>query len=99
MEFISTCLYAIQIVFITINIFVTFFFRLERAVVHRTITGTVITRSYLAEGVLGIISGGSFIFEFVLAVLWGCNTILAIRNWKKFEQIKKRIEEEKKNQL
>lgn len=100
MEFISTCLYAIQIVFIIINIFVTLFFRLDRAVVHRTITGTIITISYLVEGVLGIISGGSFVFQFVLAILWGGNTLLAIRSWKKVTKIMKEIEEkEKENQL
>lgn len=100
MEFISTCLYAIQIVFIMINVFVTVFFRLERAVVHRTITGTVITLSYLVEGVLGIISGGSFVFEFVLSILWLVNTIFAIRTWKKVAKIMKEIEEkQKENQL
>lgn len=100
MEFMLFCLCGIQVVFIMVNVFVTIFFRLERAVVHRTITGTIITIAYLTDGVLGIISGGSFILEFVLAILWLGNTILAINSWKKVAKIMKEIEEKRKeNQL
>lgn len=99
MEFVLYCLSAIQVIFIGINIFVTLFFRVDRSVVHQTITSAIIIIAYALEAILNVISNQSFVWQIILALLWVFNFYCAVRRYKYVNKKIKELEDERKNQL
>lgn len=94
MEEALLCLAVIEIVFICVYTFVSIFFTMERALVHRTINATILTLSYGIETVLRIITKNpTFILSILLLMLWGWHLFNSARTLILLNKIKKQIEE------
>ena len=74
MELAFMCLSWIELAFLCAYFFTSIFFRLERAVVHQTITTTVLTLSYGTEAVLRIITSN---VTFILSILFIRNSLFS----------------------